>query len=370
MMKRFLLLLASVMAALTFGTVAMAQTPVIRDATSNWLSGEPRVLRAQIEPMRVRGGPTIIRVEAVFARHRWPGEDRAHRVVAKKALAPGVWEANPVSNAALKGDSLFVRWEVFYRQFEINASQTTRSVMSPQREITVGCTETETNIDLQRLQAMAQILRTSNPFRDLPLRGYAVPTHLNVSLRNIGFTMAKAEVATGASTVRFGLPDLAVYAPRRQRAVNETRREYVQSLTDAIPDLPYRLIGWAYAETHRNVNRRPSLGCVPSKHWFIHEAGFHLTNGGFLPTPPTVRETIRGESRVLTMADSQVARNLGITPGRPVWHPRIWDLHMWTDPSPGCGFASCLPLIQVASPAPIEGLPTPRLTFFVSQTFE
>jgi len=217
---------------------------------------------------------------------------------------------------------------------------------------------------------MAQGLRVRNPETALPRLGYPVPTHFMVSLRNMGFTMAKTEVATGANTVRFGPPDLAMYAPRRQRAVNETRAEYFRRVTDILPDRPYRLAGWAYAQTQRDVRRRPSLRCIPSKHWFVHEAGFHSDDGGFLPTPPRP-ERVRGETRVVVMEDSVTAAALGTSPARPVWLPRIWDLHFWLDPRPECSAPlSCPVLIQIESPSPIVGLATPRSTFFRSQTFE
>jgi hypothetical protein len=48
----------------------------------------------------------------------------------------------------------------------------------------------------------------------------------------------------------------------------------------------------------------------PTKHWFLHEAGFHLGNVGFLPTPPP-QDTVCGENRVVVMADTVNAVALG-----------------------------------------------------------
>lgn len=360
---------AAFLISISFASAAFAQSPQLRDATGEWIGGEERVLKARLLPALAPFGFRIDKVEAFFARHSWPGRDRAHRVESVRDVASGRWHANPVGGTMPRGDSLFVQWKMTYRVLQIGGPPETRTAFSPLSERTIGCRQADINADLAVLQALVQSLRTPNPHIDLPLRGFAVPTHLMVSLNGIGFTMAKNEVATGANTVRFGLPDLVVYAPRNRRG-NETALQYRIALRDGVPDPPYRLIGWAYAQTQRDVTRRPSLGCVPSKHWFIHEAGFHLANGGFQPTPPTTVERIRGSNRVVVMGDSRIATNAGISPARPVWHPRIWDLHMWTDPRPGCGFASCPPLIRITSPVAVLGLPTPRSTFFVSQTFE
>jgi hypothetical protein len=346
-----------------------AQTPQIRDVTGNWIGDAPRVLKARLLPMIATTGMRIVGVKARFARHQWPGLDRAHSVDATLDQASGEWHANPVAGAAPKGDSLFVQWEVSYRRLAINEPQRIRLALSPLAERTIGCAQADTDLDLLLLRTMALRLQVRNPETVMPLRGYPVPTHLMVNLRNMGFTMAKKEIAIGANTVRFGPPDLAMYAPRPRRAVNETQRQYRAALRDEFPDRPYRLAGWAYAQTQRDVRRRPSLRCVPSKHWFVHEAGFHLGNGGFLPTPPAP-ERVRGETRVVVMADTANAVALGRSPGRPVWHPRIWDLHFWIDPTPGCDVATCPALIQIESPRPIEGLPTPTSTFFRSETFE
>lgn len=210
----------------------------------------------------------------------------------------------------------------------------------------------------------------ANPVAGAARRGDSLFVQWEVFYRRLAINQPQqTEVATGANTVGFGPPDLAIYAPRPMARVNETRREYTRQLRDGFPDGPYRLAGWAYAQTQRDVRRRPSLRCVPAKHWFVHEAGFHLNNGGFLPTPP-VRETVRGETRVVVMADTANAVALGITPSGPVWHPRIWDLHMWIGRGPECRNLSCPTVIQIASPSFIDGLPTPGNTFFQSQTFE
>ena len=251
----------------------------------------------------------------------------------------------------------------------MNQSQQTRVSVSPLSERTIGCAQADADRDLLLLRTMAQGLLVGHPEVVFPLRGYPAPPHLMVSLRNMGFKMVKREVAIGANSVRFGPSDLAIYVPRQQRPVNELRRQYLLQLMDFIPDGHYRLAGWAYAETQRGVRRRPSFRCVPPKHWFLHQAGFHLDNGGFLPTPPP-QDTVCGENRVVLMTDTVNAGALGTSTRQLVWHPRIWDLHMWIDRGPGCRDLDCPTLIQIEGPNPIPGLPTSRSTFFRSKTFE
>ena len=115
----------------------------------------------------------------------------------------------------------------------------------PLSERTRGCVQTDIDQNLLLPRTMAQGLLVQNPEVVLPLRGYAVGAHLMVRLRNMGFTMAKGEVATGANTMRFGAPDLPMYALQPLKRVDETCRQYRRQLTDPFPDGPYRLAGWS-----------------------------------------------------------------------------------------------------------------------------
>ena len=108
MIKRMTLALAALLLGALLQTAAFAQTPQIRDVTGNWIDDEPRVLKARMLPMLAATGVRIIRVDATFARHHWPGRDQAHRVTAVFDQASREWRANPVAGAARRGDSLFV----------------------------------------------------------------------------------------------------------------------------------------------------------------------------------------------------------------------------------------------------------------------
>lgn len=355
--------------------------PAISDTSEIWGRGDVRRLTARVSGGGV--GVRFSRVEVVFSRHYWPGSDIAHVATAVRSPGdPSEWRAVPSEAVtAFRGDTLFYRWRAEYLAPGADGRLSLRTVESTPEEtpheMTVGCRQAQTNVDLFRLQAMARAFDTTNPHIDL-VKSHPVPTHLMVSARRIGFTMGRLGVAMQASNVRFGIPDLLFFAPRPRAPQGESVADYRRALLDDRPDPPYRLVGWAYGEAQRNTLRRPSLGCVPSKHWFVHEAGFHTRNGGFRPTPPVPPETTPGitpgSTRILTPADTPSAT---VLPGGPPhmgirgpWHPRIWDLHMWFDPRPECADGSCLPLVQELSPTFIDGISFPPRSFFQSETFQ
>jgi hypothetical protein len=74
----------------------------------------------------------------------------------------------------------------------------------------------------------------------------------------------------------------------------------------------------------------------------VHDAGWHLTNGGMLVTPDAAVEPPRPKLDV----------------GFVVWHPQYWDLHVW----PG---EDGVPTISFANPrARPGGLSLPEEAFF------
>ena len=52
------------------------------------------------------------------------------------------------------------------------------------------------------------------------------------------------------------------------------------------PDGPYELVGWAYLTPYQPGSRPPIRPCVVvESDWWVHEAGWHLRDGGMLLTP-------------------------------------------------------------------------------------
>jgi len=99
-----------------------------------------------------------------------------------------------------------------------------------------------------------------------------------------------------------------------------------------VPDPPYTLIGWGYAFEF-NPQVHPKWQCLRFDSWFVHEAGWHPANGGFVPTPPA--EDTPGTQ----LATPPLVR---MDPIRGIWHPRLWDIHIWRngDQVPAVGIFS------------------------------
>lgn len=109
------------------------------------------------------------------------------------------------------------------------------------------------------------------------------------------------------------------------------------------PDEPYRLAGWAYLSPWRDGSKPPLLvPCVTGAEWVVHEAGWHLRDGGMRLTPGFEEEPPRPSGGA----------------GVDFWHPRHWDLRFWRG-------ADGAPLVSFHNPdARPGGLHLPRGSFF------
>lgn len=101
------------------------------------------------------------------------------------------------------------------------------------------------------------------------------------------------------------------------------------NITDTLPDAPLTLVGWGYGVFDVVPGLpRPTFGCVPYHEWFLHEAGWHTPNdGGMVLDPPPPQ----GPLLVPPTTRRNLARAGGANESH--YHPRIWDLHFWSDPS-------------------------------------
>ena len=151
---------------------------------------------------------------------------------------------------------------------------------------------------------------------------------------------------TAGETNVIGLPKLAFYAPRPllpgepPTTITEPNR----------PDPPYTLIGGGHVRSHASATRRPSLGCIPSSEWFVHEAGYHLQTGQMLLRPPP---EARPGARATTEMVPPVNGFAGPPPANTLlWHPRFWDLHIWNAPQG----SNALPTLSILAPMPVPGM--------------
>jgi hypothetical protein len=105
------------------------------------------------------------------------------------------------------------------------------------------------------------------------------------------------------------MPQVLLYAPSPQSSP-------ANWLDFDGPDGPYRLVGWAYLAPFEPGSGPPALPCILPGEWFVHEAGWHLRNGGMLLTPDASTEPSRPP----------------VEAGIYFWHPRVWDIHFWIGP--------------------------------------
>jgi hypothetical protein len=131
------------------------------------------------------------------------------------------------------------------------------------------------------------------------------------------------------------MPQLLLYAPSPSTAPADW-------LDFDGPDGPYRLIGWGYISPYTPGADPPRRQCVAASEWFIHEAGWHLMDGGMLLTPDARGEPPRPQLKV----------------GIYFWHPRPWDIHFWSG-------EDGVPTISLHNPEdPGGGVQLPEDAFF------
>jgi hypothetical protein len=125
-------------------------------------------------------------------------------------------------------------------------------------------------------------------------------------------------VAVDNLMVKDPLPQLLIYAPSRSSSPADW-------LDFDRADNPYRLVGWAYVGPYTTGSQPPQRMCIASSEWFVHEAGWHLKDGGMRLTPGAATEPTRPPGLAMHM-----------------WHPQVWDLHVWRgeDGTPTVAFAN------------------------------
>jgi hypothetical protein len=160
-----------------------------------------------------------------------------------------------------------------------------------------------------------------------PLAGWQL-THGLVVLAGAG------AVAVYGSAARAPMPPVLLYAPSASSSPSEW-------LDFAGSDGPYRLVGWGYVAPYVPGSTPPERTCVEPHEWYVHEAGWHLRDGDMLLTPGEAAEP----------------RRPSVPAGVLLWHPRLWDLHVWR------GDAG-VPTIALDNPrAPRGGLELPPGSF-------
>lgn len=325
--------------------------PIVTDITEPWLTdADDRVFIAEVD---VPPGAVVDDVRVRYTRHFWPGEELANVVQAQQVDGSTEWQAEAPSalNASPDADHLFYRWVVEYT--ENSTAKTARSAANGRHDFVIGCTEAQTESTLATIASLAGTINDNYSLNPI----YSSPAHLRpISLLDQGVPFTRADQLAPGLTVDVAKPALALFHPSPQEN-GESGDDYLDRITDIIPDPGSLLAGVGYGVTAISATRRPTMGCLPSSRWFMHEAGVH-TFDGLLTLYPFVDEDTPGAqviSGLLPPAD---------WPNNPpgVWHPRLWDVHFW--------FINGEVIEGEDHPTGIPGAELPTGSFFRAETFE
>jgi hypothetical protein len=331
---------------------AALSPPVIDVETPGWGAAEaPKQLAAEV---RLQGDlQEVTSVFVRYARHTWPGVSGAHHVEAVREPGSDRYVATlPAPGGYRPNQVLHYQW--FAEHMLSDGGEDVATASSPLLEHRLDFPDDCDDRLLAAQESIIDRFDIDNP-HEHPL---LVQPHYLRSFEGAGVTWARADggalwgaahdlaaVGTGVFEAELQLdePALLLYAPAPGATLAQLRETH--TLND-----PYTLVGWAHG-TAFDPAQQPTMECVPFEEWFIHEAGWHPFDGGFVRTPPA----------------GDIDTGVPVPPLVPVgplgfWHPRLWDLHMWLgDDGP--------PSISILHPGAADGFPPgdafPDGTFFL-----
>ncbi len=283
------------------GSVTFPQVKEVMPALWDGGNNATKFLEASVE--NVRPGANIV-VSVGVSRHRpWSGSAEVrHFVVQRDPPRPDEPADTTTHRFTFRPphpedyrDSQLVFFKWFVDVTQDNGDQLLLSE-SPQRSFRIGgFTPARTDEWLRNIQDSV-VPRFDQPTAP---EQHGLPTHLHRCLRGMGMTFLRYGKSL-SGPINLMEPQLLMY---------------VKSEDDR-----WRLMGWAYGTEHTGIDSHPIAMPIPWEAWFVHEAGWHPPNGGFIPTPPS-SDVPRGSKKAPAPAVP-----VGLN---GVWHPRIWDLHVF-----------------------------------------
>lgn len=343
--------------------------PEVVDTTGAWRPGSARRLTVEV---RNTGAHEVRSVFVRYSRHHWPGLRDANQFAAVRTSETGntFLATPPDAVSAPRGDHLFWQWVV---EYGVPGGLEVLSATSSRRDQVIECNESEQVATLRALGNEIWPFATQNPHDDMWRSFYFARAHGLASLAGVGVTWASSANLEEDRVAQIEAPLLLFFAPR-VKTPQESDAEYLAAIGETeIPDPAYRLVGAAWTEVHRNAKRRPSLGCIPSSQWFVHESGFHKEDGRMLLVPPD--EAFLGQ-RAVRNGEPTPAQLASEPADATLWHPRIWDLHVWLPATP-----AQIPFLSIYRPQGVPGVvpcandgaigeSCANRIFFFSETFE
>jgi len=377
-------------------TIKNINFPTVTDITQAWggANSNPRTFSARVNNISDLWN---VRVYVTWSRHFWL--DRTNPRAPHRLIEMSSSQGNPMLFTFSPTDAAFYRDAdaLFYQitmEYYLKNSDASDSVIidTPRTRFLINANAATVRTALVRIRnsvlsstPLIWDRRFPHPiiipapftlFR--PKIGYLdTGTHGFVSIRQQGIAIPTPFGIAGAALdgIKEGSPDLLLY-----RAVNQVNapvlatRTATPSSIDCLSDARYQLVGWAYGGLY-DPNKRPSLPGIPSNAWFVHEAGFHLYNGGMTLTPPTEGFLGQRSDGLLPPPGTNIIPAPAALPFFPprcdaanmIWHPRVWDLHVWLNPRNPRGGT---PILSVNAPPGwvIPGITTiPPAAFFTPE---
>lgn len=275
---------------------------------------------------------------------------------------PEQWTATmPADFLVHNSEMVWYQWKFSYTDLS-NPRPNTGGISFPQ-VFQVGCQGIDSVGTLLRKDEAMVFAKYSYITRvdQMTAAGYGNPTHGFVCLKRMGVAFASGD-PHNIPGPQPGAPAMLIFAPNPAT--------HGGALEDAIPDEPYTLIGYVYGKVPYDSLHKPTeLGCmIPWQDWFIHEAGWHPSDGGFIPTPPSCYHFYPVGGNPLNPPrpgydHCPPPSSPIINPVLPQWHGRVWDIHIWHNPSggePGLGIFDFFNRIP-------EGKTIPNGSFFYPQ---
>jgi hypothetical protein len=256
----------------------------------------------------------------------------------------------PAGYQLARSQLLTAQWVVTYK---LSTGTERVDVVSNVVSRRLGCTNAGVNAMLRAINFIArtspnipQTIANSAQLQRLFGRGY-LPSHNFVSFLGMGVAFAHLSAVLPENIVELVdtvvpgevpfRPSLLFYAP----SPDATEQQVSSPLQLGAP---LTLVGVAFA---RNFvpGTPPEMGCLPREAFFVHEAGWHMPDGGY--EIQDVIEPVPGTAiavrPVLPLID---IRRLGI------WHGRLWDMHIWLRPQGALPRVSACDLVAAAGPIP------------------
>ncbi|WP_416896760.1 MAG: hypothetical protein ACMVY4_14670 [Minwuia sp.] len=363
MMKRIFLLLCGLLAAACESDLrplvtalqppAITADPIPRDLRF----GGGRTLTAALTPPGA--AQQIVDVELRVARDRDASRfdattARAFPVASVPASGGQVSVTLPASYRLSRAQLLSAQWNVNYRLNEGTEIATVTSQVVSNR---LDCRAQDVNNTLTAINAIVRAsptipatLNSLGEVAGLIDLGF-VPSHQFVSFRGMGVAFAHASAILPPNLMdlveSLGVentpltPSLLFYAPNPASNLAQVTEPF-------FADIPMTLIGIAFARPYTPAGP-PAFGCLPREAWFVHNAGWHMPDGSFInQVLPEVTPGDAAPAREPRLPIIDI-RRFG------VWHPRLWDIHIWLT-TPGA-----VPLVSACNLAPTT---TPPADFF------